>query len=121
MRQSFGVLVLFVCPLLIKAFLSDDNIANNLLNKQSPNGQSELTELPISWPTKVRKSVTNSSSKQVIESPLTSFNTSQTALDKYQGDTNKHVNNSLINLKGINLDLIRSFWSFIQGKHYIVP
>ena len=120
MRNSFGLLVLFVCHLLlIKTILSD---ANNLANNQSLNGQkqqqvqSELTERPISWPTKIRKSVSNNSSKQFIESPLTTFNTSQTALTKYQGDTNEHVNSSL-NINGINFDFIPTFWNFIEGKN----
>lgn len=121
MRNSFDFIVLFVCHLLINTILSDDNIANNLENNQSSNGQnqqvqSELTtKTANSWPTKIRKSVSNNTSNQFVESPLSSFNTSQTDLYKYQEDTNEHVNNTL-NWNGINFDIIPTFWNFIEGK-----
>lgn len=121
MRNSFGFIVLFVCHLLIKTILSDDNVANNLENNQSLNGQnqqvkSELTTITAnSWPTKIRKSVLNNSSKQFVDSPLSTFNYSQTALYKYQEDTNEHTNNSL-NWNGLNFDIKPTFWNFIEGK-----
>lgn len=119
MRNSFVLLVFFVCNLLIKTILSDD-IANNLENNQSLNGnnqqvQSELTETAKSWPNKIIKSVLNNSSKQFVVSPLKTLNTSQTAIYKYEEETNEHVNNSL-NLIGINFDIVRTFWNFIEGR-----
>lgn len=119
MWNSFGFLVLFVCNSLIETILSDE-IANNLVNNQILNGQnqqvqSELAETANSWPTKIRKSVSNNSTNQFVEIPLTTLVNSQTALYKYQENTNEHFNKSL-NLIGINFDIVTTFWNFIEGK-----
>lgn len=123
MWNSFGFSVLFVCHLLVKIILSDDNIpdystnyleSNHSLNGQYQQVQSELIETESSLSTKNRKYLSNNTSNQFIESP----STTEIALNNFQGDTNEPINNSL-NINGINFDIIQTFWNFIEGTYLI--